>query len=843
MTTPATYTFDNTLPKITGGNAWTVEIGGSAVYVGGIFSGLGGLGRINLGAFDLLTKAVLPFAPINGFAPIVDILYLNGVIYIASLGPISSVAGPIRNYVAAFDTAGNLLPWNPNANAPVRSLATDGVNIFLGGEFTTLGGGAYTRNRVARVDAVAGVPDAFSADTDGTVYSLKWDTLTSSLFVTGSFTQANATARNNAASFDNTGTLLAWNPNLNGQGNSIDLLGGLAYVGGYFSAVNAGPTRYGLAAFDKTTGVVDPQTFGITSSSGVTKVAISPANQLLYAGGFFGTVQGSEPDGLISFDPATGLLNPPGTSFNAQALDIAFSATYIIVAGFFSSFIGSLSNYLPMFGSYAYGTMNYTNPGELDFFGIPNMDYDPVSQIIYGGYQFTTAIGNNGTFARNGLVAYDLNRNVLPWNPILVGSGAGAAQVRDVFYDSSNGLIYICGIITKVNGITRKGFAAIDASGTLVGPDLGLDRFPFDPLISGMYIDATHIYIVGMFTSVNYGTPVADIARFDKVTGVHDATWAPTVLPSTLTTEAIHTIASDGTYIYIGGVFTDVTGSPRVNIARIPKVGPGTPDATWIFDADAPVSTIALDGSNNVYVGGSLTQMNATPSGNGLARILSTGVLDPSFGLTANLQNVGVVRLSSFGSEIFVSANTNFAQGIYTGNIFGLTFAGNLNWFQPKPLGGSDSGFLNAAGRLFFSGNWQYLNTESAAGGFAAFYTPALPPTTVPQAPKIRFLNRRPQRGAPALTMLRWDPVVRDFENNQTVVTSYKIYRSISKNLEDPTFIAEITSRDLRDVVDTLFVEEIDGYYRYCVSAVNAAGEGGKSCVNFAETEQLDRIG
>jgi hypothetical protein len=60
MTTPATYTYDNTLPKITGGNAWTVEIGGSAVYVGGNFNGLGGVGRINLGAFDLLTKAVLP---------------------------------------------------------------------------------------------------------------------------------------------------------------------------------------------------------------------------------------------------------------------------------------------------------------------------------------------------------------------------------------------------------------------------------------------------------------------------------------------------------------------------------------------------------------------------------------------------------------------------------------------------------------------------------------------------------------------------------------------------------------------------------------------------------------
>jgi hypothetical protein len=91
--------------------------------------------------------------------------------------------------------------------------------------------------------------------------------------------------------------------------------------------------------------------------------------------------------------------------------------------------------------------------------------------------------------------------------------------------------------------------------------------------------------------------------------------------------------------------------------------------------------------------------------------------------------------------------------------------------------------------------------------------------------------------------MFRWDVVVRDEQNNQTTSTMYRVYRSISKNLEDPTLIAEITTTDLKGDVDTLFVEEIDGYYKYCVSAVNSVGEGGKSCVNFAETQQLERLG
>jgi maleate cis-trans isomerase len=81
-----------------------------------------------------------------------------------------------------------------------------------------------------------------------------------------------------------------------------------------------------------------------------------------------------------------------------------------------------------------------------------------------------------------------------------------------------------------------------------------------------------------------------------------------------------------------------------------------------------------------------------------------------------------------------------------------------------------------------------------------------------------------------------------DVNNNYTVVTGYRIYRTASLNLEDSILVAEITSLDIRGFVDTMFTEEIDGFFKYCVSAFNGSGEGGKSCIAAVAQAQSDRI-
>jgi hypothetical protein len=133
-----------------------------------------------------------------------------------------------------------------------------------------------------------------------------------------------------------------------------------------------------------------------------------------------------------------------------------------------------------------------------------------------------------------------------------------------------------------------------------------------------------------------------------------------------------------------------------------------------------------------------------------------------------------------------------------------------------------------------------YVGIVPKVGGMAAFIISDV--TNLPQAPKIRFLNRVLNDDGTQTTFLKWDTVSLDVANGNADVTSYNVYRSYGLNTENLELVATITSRDFKGFLDTMFVETISGFYRYCVSATNALGEGGKSCATSVSSAQLDRI-
>ncbi len=85
-----------------------------------------------------------PWATANG--RVLAIVRVNNVVYIG--GKFTQMVdrnGTVltRSHLAAVSAAdGHVLPWNPGANNTVRSLAvsTDGKTIYIGGDFTSLGG-------------------------------------------------------------------------------------------------------------------------------------------------------------------------------------------------------------------------------------------------------------------------------------------------------------------------------------------------------------------------------------------------------------------------------------------------------------------------------------------------------------------------------------------------------------------------------------------------------------------------------------------------------------------------------------------------------------------------------
>jgi uncharacterized repeat protein (TIGR01451 family) len=175
-------------------------VSGTNVYVGGLFSNIGGANRNNIAALDAATgraTAWNPDASINVGISSVNALAVSGTtVYVGGL--FSSIGGANRNNIAALDaTTGGATAWNPDANDAVFTLAVSGNIVYTGGNFTEING--QSRNFIARLHATSG-------------------------------------------------SLFAWNPPLNGSVHALAVSQPTVYVGGFFCS--CGSPRPGLVGFD-----------------------------------------------------------------------------------------------------------------------------------------------------------------------------------------------------------------------------------------------------------------------------------------------------------------------------------------------------------------------------------------------------------------------------------------------------------------------------------------------------------------------------------------------------------------------------------------------------------------
>jgi hypothetical protein len=203
-----------------------------------------------------------------------------------------------RNRVAAVDaTSGALLPWNPNANHPVYALAVAGGAVYLGGDFSSVGGAA--RGRLAAVDAASGaIVDAFRGRVRYSIHALA------------------ATADGVYAAGDGSGGhLVAWTPTgalkfptvqTDGGAQAVTVLGGEVYAGGHwdnvcpegvsqgtgggFNCAGSALTRHKLLSVDEATGRLTDWNPGANSPLGV--FGLTAAGGTLAAGGDFTRVAG-----------------------------------------------------------------------------------------------------------------------------------------------------------------------------------------------------------------------------------------------------------------------------------------------------------------------------------------------------------------------------------------------------------------------------------------------------------------------------------------------------------------------------------------------------------------------
>jgi hypothetical protein len=352
------------------GAVWALAASGSTVYAGGWFGFIGGEKRNGLAALNTTTGKLTSWNPNLGVEVCcgfgVRALAVSGsTIYVG--GSFSSIGGHPRSDLAAVHaTTGRVTAWNPDPSDPqygvtVRALAAVGSTVYVGGNFSSIGG--QTRNGIAALDATTGQATSWNPSTFDSPVLPQVDALAVSgptVYAGGYFGSIGGQARNNIAALDaTTGEATGWNPNANGQVAALAVSGPTVYAVGRFTSIfDASPSiggqqRNGIVALDATTGQAtawNPDAHGGYEGGPVFALAVGAGT--VYAGGYFTTIGGRTRHGLAALDASIGQattwnphVNASG-SYRYAVSALAVSGSTIYVGGNFSSIAGRLCSNL-----------------------------------------------------------------------------------------------------------------------------------------------------------------------------------------------------------------------------------------------------------------------------------------------------------------------------------------------------------------------------------------------------------------------------------------------------------------------------------------------------------------
>lgn len=480
-----TTTGINTASNPGGPMVYTMDLSGTTMYIGGKFTSVGGQTRSRLAAVDISNAAVTSWAPTTNSGGVynsnnnvelqdgVSSIDVDGsTVYVA--GGFFFINGVARNRAGAVDAStGALTSWDPHtcdasngAANHVRTVASLGSNVFLGGNFSCMGG-------LKRYHAAAVGPDGILTDwtpqVNAPVQEMSSDGTT--IYMVGRFTNVNDNVRQYAAAVRTDETVTAWSPQLSvglcggGEKQSVLQTSTFVYVGGCFSSVS-GVARVGLAATDRTTGAVETGFNANVGQADVRSLAVD--DYRLYVGGAFTTVGGQARTWIAGVDKTTGALDTgwdPGTLVAAYdgavrkaVHSIKIKDSQVYIGGWFGTIGGVTQRYL--------AALSQSN-GALD------TNWRPTIGTATAGGIFSLSInGDKIYFAGAGTTpvagtaigyASRTDGTVSTWM-----NNGGMTEVRGIA--GTDAAVFIGGEFGSVAGSTRSRSAAISLDGTVMDP-------------------------------------------------------------------------------------------------------------------------------------------------------------------------------------------------------------------------------------------------------------------------------------------------------------------------------------------------------------------------------------
>jgi len=604
-------------------------------YIGGTFNYVNGQLHKYV-AHIRADKSVDPWNPSPN--QYVTALYFTGSrLYVGGL--FDTIANNARGCGAAFDTAGNLLQWNPQATGSssfISAIQPVGGIVYIGGNFGGYGGQGF-RMILGAVDSSVGTATSWVPNptvfTGGSISNIVY--ANHRIYVCGGFAKLDTVTIYGVAKFDENGVLYRlWKPTSTFVGNSVNTIcyyGGKLYVGGDFTAIG-GQTRNRLAAIDTGTGLAT--SWNPAAPNDVVR-SLAGSGSKLYVGGSFTSIGPKSISYLAAVDTETGSAYNWNPGLNERVFDLAVSGSTVYAGGYFRASgvttrnrlaaidlgTGRLKPWNPNANQevfalatangkiYAGGSFTQVGSTSASLVTLDTLNGAVVAGVNRAGYFLALAVTGNRLYAgtNNGMSVYNIiSGQTLSFHPTF-----DYTVINTVYTAGST--VYAAGPFSMVNGQSRSNVAAFDTTTDL------LTSWK-DSLSSTCYAVASNgsnVYLGGSFGTIN-GHPSASIAEVDATSGnlLGGFTSYFTLLGSNpyYSGYKVSSIAANGNQLYVGGQFSPVGSVPGTNFLTTLDATTGAVSSfrSGIFESGAEVTSIVLL-PQTVLLGGSFITMLGIP--------------------------------------------------------------------------------------------------------------------------------------------------------------------------------------------------------------------------------------
>ncbi|WP_456407963.1 delta-60 repeat domain-containing protein [Thiolapillus sp.] len=603
-------------PQIPDNNSriYAMQLDGNGLFIGGQLyeaagqerKGIAKVSAIGAGALDMEWYPALTNNQVHSFALDVD----NDKLYVS--GSFSGIAGVERRGLARLNTTGTAVvdSWDPSPASgynDIRVLHLDGGKLYVGGEFTEIGG--QSRTGAARLSTTDATADSWNPGTNkpagsrgASVHALVPASSGSAVYLGGWFHDVRDEPILSFAAVDaDNGALVAGFNDLNagkpGEIMAMTKFGETLYFGGDFARVNGEPHLF-LARLSTVSGSVD---HGWTPGFNDRVFTIAASADKVYAGGYFDGVNGQERQHLASVLVSDASLDGwnPGPSGNVEALLLEGNNLY--VGGGFSWITGIRHKYLARFA---------VDTGALD----------------------------------------------ATWKPAPDGSA-------HAFWLSGTDL-FVGGYFNNIGGQPRQKLAKISTTGAGAAQNWIADA---DGAVRTLAVHGDDLFAGGDFKAIG-GAVRNKIAKLNVSDATVDADWNASTSGQY---DRIYSIAvsTDGTNVYMGGRFGSIAYPNnqllRSNIAKV-SAADATPDLQWNPSADADVKGLVLSDSG-LYAGGKFNKLGGKTTA--LGHIVDGHLLDVNLSTTSGTVWQSIVTSNPEGISCSMSNTEGCSRAMVEGDI------------------------------------------------------------------------------------------------------------------------------------------------------------------------------